>query len=686
MGSSSVPSKMACWVALLSGIATLLTFNYYQLFWGVQFVFGMSVALATLFLKRGPWGIIITIPVAIATYVLWGQPYAGITYILEILLLTLIRNSPSGDRSLRRGTILIYDFVYWIVLGAPIYYITYAYMSDVTKEAAFVLAQKSIVNGVMDTLIAYVIYAVATMISNKRSETHQSISIQALALATIYSVIVFLSLFMVDKLYGSVMTLKGNTLYEDVKSFSSFIYDDMDEKVTAEIDFTLEHELRERDADAYYEGINGREVLLYNDEKARHKNFPDNFEIGTSKSRLSRNLHDIALKDGQSVNLYMPKQEIEKGRLKKYLDSLWEFEFRKNGKVLRIIQPARKDFLTTGEFFVSALPIINSTIMGGIIFSIVIAFGLKREFFKVLGRSNKYRTHTSDQEVYRSLELSPITEVGSFAKEINRRTNEIKRAKEKIEELNNIAQQQLSTAGEIQQAFLGDRSDVGKQPDVSLFMRPALNAGGDWYDAFDLDNKTFVIVADVCDKGVGAALFMSVFRSLIRYAAENWCAEPSESEPLDEVVSSVNNYMSTEHEDMAMFATLFIGCISHSAKRLDYVLAGHEEPILINSRGLQQQFEVSGPAIGLFPEAEYNMKSLFFDEDSILVGYSDGVVDARDPDGQSYGHERLLRLIANMKQQKVSAKNLIDEIVHDLDNHMQNAEQFDDITIATVIL
>ena len=73
MGSSSVPSKMACWVALLSGIATLLTFNYYQLFWGVQFVFGMSVALATLFLKRGPWGIIITIPVAIATYLLWGS-------------------------------------------------------------------------------------------------------------------------------------------------------------------------------------------------------------------------------------------------------------------------------------------------------------------------------------------------------------------------------------------------------------------------------------------------------------------------------------------------------------------------------------------------------------------------------------------------------------------------------------
>ena len=227
---------------------------------------------------------------------------------------------------------------------------------------------------------------------------------------------------------------------------------------------------------------------------------------------------------------------------------------------------------------------------------------------------------------------------------------------------------------------------MGQKPDVSLFMRPALNAGGDWYDAFDLDNKTFVIVADVCDKGVGAALFMSVFRSLIRYSAENWCADPSETEPLDEVISSVNNYMSTEHEEMTMFATVFIGCISHPAKRLDYVLAGHEEPVFINPDGTQQPLEFSGPAIGLFPQAEYNMKSLYFSEGSILVGYSDGVVDARDPQGNSYGHQRLLDLVRKLQKQQISSEYLRDQIVLDLDTHMNNAEQFDDITIATVIL
>ena len=686
MGSTSVPSKLFFGVALLSGIATLLTFNYYQLFWGIQFVFGMSVALATLFLKRGPWGLIITIPVAISTYVLWGQPYAGITYILEILLLSFIRNGPHGDSSLRRGTILIFDFVYWVFLGAPIYYFTYAYISNITKEAAFVLAQKSIVNGVMDTLIAYVIYAVITMTLNKRSETKQSISIQALALATIYSVIVFVSLFMADKLYGTVMKLKAGSMYKDMSTFSSFIYDDMDESVPAKLDFTLEHELQIKNADAFYATTKNNERVLYNNGKLRHKNFPKDYELGTSKSRLSNNLHNIGNTSGVAINLYLPKPEIEQELLEKYLNSLWEYTFVKDGKTLRIIQPAREDFASTGEFFVSALPIINSTVMGGIVFSVIIAFGLKREFLTVLGKKKQDKAKTSKAEAYRSLEKSPITEINSFATEINRRTNDINRAKEKIEELNNIAQQQLSTAGEIQEAFLGDSSDVGKEPDVSLFMRPALNAGGDWYDAFDLDNKTFVIVADVCDKGVGAALFMSVFRSLIRYAAENWCAEASETEPLDQVISSVNDYMSTEHEDMTMFATVFIGCISHPEQRLDYVLAGHEEPVFLNSKGQQKSLEVTGPAIGLFPQAEYKMKSLYFDKGSVLVGYSDGVVDARCPDGTSYGHQRLLELTKKMQKQGVSAMQLRDQIVSELDRHMNDAEQFDDITIATVIL
>ena len=678
--------KLPWSIALLAGLATVLTLNNYSLFWGVEFVFGMSVALATLFLKKGPFGLVVALPVAIATYFMWGRPYGGIAFILEILVLMLIRNSSFGDKSLREGTILIYDFIYWAAIGSPFYYLTYLHLANQANETSLILAQKSIVNGVINSLIAYIIYAVITMIANNRSNQNQSVSIQALALATIYSVIVFISLFMADMLYGSVLDLKANSLYKEVEPFSSFILKNTDGESLGTIGTELDYNLQLSDSDIFFKEKKSSEEIRLSKGALRYKNFDKNYELATSKSRISKVLHNVGKKAGASINLYLPKKEIEQKRLGRYLNSLWEYKFYKNGRIIRIIRPAKNDFLESGRFFERVFPIINSTILVGIVLSIIISYTLGKEFLTVLGKSKKGKFYSFEDREFCSLEPSPIIEIANFAKEINRRTDQIKQAKEQIEELNKLAQQQLSTAGEIQQAFLGDSSDVGKQPDVSLFMRPALNAGGDWYDAFDLDNKTFIIVADVCDKGVGAALFMSVFRSLIRYAAENWCAEPSDTEPLDVVIASVNDYMSTEHEDMSMFATVFIACISHPVQRLDYVLAGHEEPIFLNSKGEQQRLEVTGPAIGLFQQAQYTMRSLNFDEGSILVGYSDGVIDARDPAGKSYGHQRLLELVRNKQQEKVSAQVLKETILSDLEDHMKHAEQFDDITIATVVL
>ena len=357
MGATLFRNKLPFWALLLSGIATLLTLNNYQLF-GLQFTFGMSVALATLFLQRRLWGLVIAIPVAISTYILWGEPYAGIVYILEIFLMTFIRNGSGGDRSLRRGTIVIYDFIFWTFLGAPIYYFTYAYIANYNQQAAFVIAQKSIVNGVMNTLIAYIIYAAVTIFANRRSQNRQGISIQALALATIYSIIVFLSLFMADRLYGTAMNLKAKSLYQEMTNFAAFIFDDMDEKVPSEIAFTLEHALERKNADAFFysKSDSKSETILYNQGQLRHKTFPEDFELGTSKSRLSRNLHTLAENDGGSINLYL-NNENQKRTLTRFLNSFWEFKFRKDGNTIRIVQPARTDFAESGEFWVSAFDI-----------------------------------------------------------------------------------------------------------------------------------------------------------------------------------------------------------------------------------------------------------------------------------------------------------------------------------------
>lgn len=685
MRMKSITRQMPFTVVVLAAIAVLVTVYNYPLFWGIQFVFGMSVALATLFLKRGWWGLIVAIPVAVVTYFMWGAPYAGISFTTEIIFLTLIRNSRSGEKILRNGSILIYDFIYNALIGAPFYYLSYTYIVKATEETTLLLAQKSVVNGVINSLIAYIVYAGVTLYLNRRYENRQTVSMQALALTTVYSVIVFISLFMADRLYGSVMIIKANSIFEEMDTMATLVSKAATSQNEYQ-DYAINMAIESKNTEVYYKKSTDKGYALYMNNTAKYKNLDKDYLKANSSSRISKILAKVAGKKDSEMKLLLPKPEIEPARVKRYLGGIWVADFNKNGTSIKIIQPARRDFLVSGRFFERAFPIINMTIIGGILLSIVIANGIEKEFLTVLGKSKRRKMQIQESEYYRSLELSPVTEIKNFAKEINRRTNEINEAKARIEELNNIAQKQLNTAGEIQQAFLGDSSDVGQKPDVSLFMRPALNAGGDWYDAFDLDNKTFIIVADVCDKGVGAALFMSVFRSLIRYSAENWCAEPSETEPLDQVISSVNDYMSTEHEDMTMFATVFIGCISHPAKRLDYVLAGHEEPVLLNSKGEKQSLEVTGPAIGLFTGAEYSMNSIFIEEGSVLVGYSDGVVDARNPEGESFGHPRLVEIVRCMQEKKVSAQSLKEEIVSELERHMKDAEQFDDITIATVIM
>jgi len=673
-------------------LSALLTLNPYELYLGVSLIFGMSVALSVLFLARGWWGVVVSIPVCLATYSMWGHAYSGSIFVLEGVLLTLVRNSRWGDRMLQKGTIIILDFIFWVALGAPLYYLTHFYFVGISHQGSLLIAQKSIVNGVINILIAYIVYVVITLLRNKRSSARQKVSVQALSLLIMYTIVVLSTLFAVGILYNKLSAISSKTLYSELKEKALFVsvgarQSVADDHAKERFDGRLIGD-SDKNGRVYYwnpvdstENAFGSASAFYADLKASSTD-------AVSKTKISKQISQLAREEGSSVRLLMPKQSSEKSLLKRYAQSYWEATFDEGRGPVTILQPAKRDFDELAEFYGSAMVTFNYNFAAGILLSALVAWTLRKEFLVVLGS----RSHTSQlseipDEEHRLL-LSPISEIEKLAKEVNERTDVIQRSKAKIEELNKIAQQQLSTAGEIQQCFLGSRSVSGAYPDVSLYMRPAYNAGGDWYDAFDLDGKTFIVVADVCDKGVGAALFMSVFRSLIRYSTETLCATSSETEPLDEVIASVNDYMATEHQDATMFATVFFACIGHESQRLQYVLAGHEEPLLLDAQGNRQSFEVSGPAIGLFPEVTYTMGSLPFDSGSVLVGYTDGVIDARNTSGESYGYDRLLSFVRSLQSDgKISdSKSLLSDIIRELDLHMSVAEQFDDITIATTIL
>ena len=205
----------------------------------------------------------------------------------------------------------------------------------------------------------------------------------------------------------------------------------------------------------------------------------------------------------------------------------------------------------------------------------------------------------------------------------------------------------------------------------------------------------FLVVADVCDKGVPSALYMSVFRSLIRsklldlsgrlnegesmYGVPHTQADQIASECIRLAIEQTNSYMASNQNSSMMFATVFIAAINTTTGYVSYIGAGHEPPLLISSSGLSKLDASGGPAIGLFDSAQYSLSSSQLQPRDSLVIYSDGLVDARGPSNEGWGLERLRKLL--MKHSDFSPAKLMNAIISDVDDFKGDEEQFDDLTV-----
>jgi serine phosphatase RsbU (regulator of sigma subunit) len=246
-----------------------------------------------------------------------------------------------------------------------------------------------------------------------------------------------------------------------------------------------------------------------------------------------------------------------------------------------------------------------------------------------------------------------------------------------------ITQKQIDTAKSIQRDFLLTDLPASPSYDVAAFSRPALDIGADWYDMVDIGDYAVLLVADVCDKGVPSALYMSVFRSLIRSKLlehqKDLEAPARATDAIRAAIEQTNNYMAANQNASMMFATVFLAAVNKVTGAVDYLCAGHESPVLMRGGEVQMLDRVSGPAIGLFEGASYVSFSLQLQRGDTLVIYSDGLVDARDPSNEGWGHERLLALLAGVKPE--SSDKLLNTVVAVVDDYMAGSDQFDDLTV-----
>ena len=244
-----------------------------------------------------------------------------------------------------------------------------------------------------------------------------------------------------------------------------------------------------------------------------------------------------------------------------------------------------------------------------------------------------------------------------------------------------VTDAQLEEARRIQANFLIEKLPNNQHVELAASFTPAYQIGADWYDSIEIDGCTFVVVADVCDKGIPSALYMSVFRSLLRLALDReWSPAKTAGQVIEQALATVNRYMAETHGDTAMFATAFVGAYQPEQHLLSFVVAGHEQPMLIHA-GACTALATGGPALGLFAEASFSSGEAPFEVGDLLFAFSDGLPDARDPHNKSFGKERILSHVLELAQRSASAQQVIEHFETVVKQHIDTADQFDDLTL-----
>lgn len=246
-------------------------------------------------------------------------------------------------------------------------------------------------------------------------------------------------------------------------------------------------------------------------------------------------------------------------------------------------------------------------------------------------------------------------------------------AKERMESELNIGREIQMSMLPLRFPAFPDRTDF----DVHAALYPAREVGGDFYDLFLIDDDHFCFcVGDVSGKGVPAALFMAVTKTLIKSRAANDLSPAS-------ILSHVNTELSQRNES-CMFVTVFLGILDLRTGKLTYGNAGHNPPFLKRSTGdLVRLDQRHGPVIGAAGDLAYSQDQLTMQPGDLVFLYTDGVTEAMDPSQTLYSEKRLHDLLA--VQELSTVEHAVQVGVDDVWKFQGKAEQADDVTVLSVV-
>jgi phosphoserine phosphatase RsbU/P len=216
---------------------------------------------------------------------------------------------------------------------------------------------------------------------------------------------------------------------------------------------------------------------------------------------------------------------------------------------------------------------------------------------------------------------------------------------------------------------------------VAFATRPANTVAGDYYDVFarpadgSAESRFLLSVADVAGKSIPAALLMATFQASLRTLSETSCSLP-------ELVAGLNHYASTNSQSGLRFTTAFLAEYDPGTRRLAYINAGHNAPIVRRVSGAIEHLTQGGLPLGIMADARYESGEVDLQRGDWLIVFTDGLVEAENARSEEYGESRVMNVLHSGSS--ATPEELLRRMMSDLDIFVGDTPQHDDVTCLLV--
>lgn len=341
--------------------------------------------------------------------------------------------------------------------------------------------------------------------------------------------------------------------------------------------------------------------------------------------------------------------------------------------------------------------LVSIAVAAAVPFLIVIAFLVARQIATPIAaltfaardvERRKFEPHSIEAVVGQRNELGSLARVfQKMAVDVQRReeeleglvherTRDLETKNELLEKQHKRMETELDIARSLQGAMLPQR--MPKHPSYSgrAIMRPARELGGDFYDFFVIgEDEIGLVIADVSGKGVPAAFFMAISRTVLQSSAR-------EGRSAGDCLAETNSIL-CEQNPLDMFVTVFYGILNLRTGELSYANGGHNPPIIVRESGEVAELPITGGiAMGIMPGFSYDQGSLTLEKGDTLFLYTDGISEAMDTEGREFTVDRLVASLSESHRQSLDI--VVSNVTDAVSRFVGDAPQHDDITYLVV--